>query len=146
MTVSHLTDEQLAEQLAGNASHASEAHLAACAACREEIIRMRESLRIFNYASLEWGQHTSGARRPAPSWRPVLALAAICIAVISAILLVGLLRRPQPVRLAASPAGDHNTAELSQDNKLLSAIDQELDSTGLSPQKMYGVPGSAKTQ
>jgi hypothetical protein len=72
--------------------------------------------------------------------------AALCVAVLTVVLLAGLLHRPQPVRMAASSGDGNNTAELKQDNELLSAIDKELDSTQLSPTKMYGITDSMKAQ
>jgi hypothetical protein len=137
MTSSHLTDSQLAEQLAGNGNAASEDHLAACAVCRAEISRMRASLRVFNQASLEWSEHLPRVHRPAPSSRPAVVWA-LCIAVLAWVLLAGLFRFPLQVRYAAYRDGGDSTAELSRDNALLSAIDKEFDSTELSPKKMYG--------
>jgi hypothetical protein len=141
MTFSHLTDKQFSGYLAGQSSEASDDHLVACAACRAEIDRMRASLRAFNQASLEWAEHLPCVHRPAPTWRP----AGVVASLLTVILLVGLLHRPQQVRIAASAGGD-NTAELKQDNELLSAIDKELDSTQLSPTKMYGITESMKAQ
>jgi hypothetical protein len=145
MTYFHLTDEQLAERLAGNTSTASEDHLASCAACRAEIDRMRASLRVFHQASLEWAEHRPRAYRPAPSWRPAVVWVALCLALLAAVLFTGLLHRPQQVQIASS-GSKSTTAELQQDNELLSAIDKELDSTQLSPQKMYGISDSLKAQ
>jgi predicted anti-sigma-YlaC factor YlaD len=146
MTFTHLTDEQLAGHLAGQSSPGSDDHLAACAACRAEIDSMRASLRVFNQASLEWAETQPRVHRPAPSWRPAMVWAALCVAVLSVVILAGLLRRPQQVKMAVISNGDNNTAELKQDNELLSAIDKELDSTQLSPEKMYGTTDSLKAQ
>jgi hypothetical protein len=69
--------------------------------------------------------------------------------VIAAVLLFGVLSRPMKtgVRSAASAASsDSDTAELSRDNQLLAAIDKELDSADLSPQKMYGISESVKAR
>jgi hypothetical protein len=146
MTFSHLTDDQLAEHLAGDASKATEEHLSACAACRAESTRMRAALRVFNQASMEWTEHRPRVHRPAPTWRPAAVWAAVCVVVLAVVLLAGLMHRPSQLRIAASPGADSNTAELQQDNELLSAIDKELDSTDLSPQKMYAVSDSLKAQ
>jgi hypothetical protein len=146
MTFSHLTDEQLAGHLAGEPSQATDNHLAACAVCRAEVDRVRASLRVFNQASLEWAEHRPRVYPPAPSWRPAMVWAALCVAVFTVVLLAGLLHRPQQIRIAASAGGDNNTAELKQDNALLLAIDKELDSTQLSPTKMYGITDSMKAQ
>lgn len=145
MTFSHLTDQQFAGYLAGQSSPASDDHLVACPACRAEIDRMRASLHVFNQASLEWAEHLPHVHRPAPTWRPAVVWASLCFALLTVILLAGLLHRPQQVRIASSGGGD-NTAELKQDNELLSAIDKELDSTQLSPTKMYGITESMKAQ
>jgi hypothetical protein len=156
MTLPHLTDEQLTDYLSGDSLPAIEDHLAACDVCRREIASMRASFQVFDHASMEWSERTQNAfgstpRRAAPSWRPAAAWAVACLAVIAAVLLFGLLRRPVKtsqfagVTIPAS-AGASDTAELSQDNQLLAAIDKELDSADLSPQKMYGITESAKAR
>jgi hypothetical protein len=155
MTLPHLTDEQLTDYLSGNSLPATDEHLAACDGCRHEIASMRATFRVFDHASMEWSEHTQktfgSMPRRAPSWRPAAAWAVACLAVIAAVLLFGLLRRPVKtsqfgrVNIPAS-AGAGDTAKLSQDNQLLAAIDKELDSSELSPQKMYGITESAKAR
>ena len=156
MTLPHLTDEQLTDYLSGDSLPAIEDHLAACDVCRREIASMRASFQVFDHASMEWSERTQNAfgstpRRAAPSWRPAAAWAVACLAVIAAVLLFGLLRRPVKtsqfgrVNIPAS-AGAGDTAKLGQDNQLLAAIDKELDSSELSPQKMYGITESAKAR
>jgi hypothetical protein len=153
MTVPHLTDEQLTDHLSGVSLPAIDDHLAGCEVCRQEAATMRASLQLFQHASLEWSgriPNDAGFRPTAPSWRPAAAWAVVCAALIAAVLLFGFLRRP----LQSSPSGngaatvtrDSNTAELSEDNQFLSAIDKELDSADLSPQKMYGISESAKAR
>jgi hypothetical protein len=156
MTLPHLTDEQLTDYLSGDSLPAIDDHLAACKVCRHEITSMRASFRVFDQASMEWSEGTQNAggstpRRAAPSWRPAAAWAIACLAVIAAVLLFGLLRRPVKISQLArvnipASVGDNNTAELSQDNQLLAAIDKELDSADLSPQKMYGISESIKAR
>lgn len=154
MTLPHITDEQLTEYLSGKSLPAIDDHLAACDLCRQEIASMRASFRVFDHASMEWSERTQkvfgSTPRRAPSWRPAAAWVVACLAVIAAVLLFGLLHRPVKtsqfarVNIPASTAGD--TAELRQDNQLLTAIDKELDSSDLSPQKMYGITESAKAR
>jgi len=150
MTLAHLTDEQLTDHLSGISLPAIDDHLTECEVCRQEVASMRASFQVFNHASLEWSErrrNTAGA----PSWRAAAVWAVACVAVIAAVLLFGLLRRPVKTspftgENVASGAGDSNAGELSQDNQLLAAIDQELDSADLSPQKMYGISESVKAR
>ena len=119
---------------------------------------MRASFQVFDHASMEWSERRQNAagstpplRRGAPYWRPAAVWAVACVAVIAAVLLFGLLRRPVKTspftgENVASGAGDSNAGELSQDDQLLAAIDQELDSADLSPQKMYGISESVKAR
>ncbi len=158
MTLPHLTDEQLTDHLSGVSLPAIDDHLAGCEMCRQEIASMRASFQLFHHASMEWSERLQnvparGMRRAAPSWRAAAVWAVACAAVIAAVLLFGLLRRPVQTSpfgggSAANPAAaaDSNTAELSQDNQLLSAIDKELDSADLSPQKMYGISESVNAR
>ena len=154
--MTHLTDEQLTDYLSGASLPALDDHLAACGVCRQEIASMRSSFQVFHHASMEWSERmqnaagsTPGLRRAAPSWSWAAVWAVACVAVIAAVLLFGVLSRPMKtgVRSAASAASsDSDTAELSQDNQLLAAIDKELDSADLSPQKMYGISESVKAR
>jgi flagellar biosynthesis/type III secretory pathway M-ring protein FliF/YscJ len=150
--MTHLTDEQLTDYLSGASLPAIDDHLAACGVCRQEIASMRSSFQVFHHASMEWSERMQNApsvRRAAPSWNWAAVWAVACVAVIAAVLLFGVLSRPMKtgVRSAASAASsDSDTAELSQDNQLLAAIDKELDSADLSPRKRYGISESAKAR
>jgi hypothetical protein len=158
--MTHLTDEQLTDYLSGASLPAIDNHLAACGVCRQEIASMRASFQVFHHASMEWSERIRNApgsrpsmRRGATSWNWAAVWAVACVAVIVAVLLFGVLRRPAKpsqfagVSGAASAASSvSDTAELSQDNQLLAAIDKELDSADLSPQKMYGIPESVKAR
>jgi hypothetical protein len=150
--MTHLTDEQLTDYLSGASLPAIDDHLAACGVCRQEIASMRSSFQVFHHASMEWSERMQNApsvRRAAPSWNWAAVWAVACVAVIAAVLLFGVLSRPMKtgVRSAASAASsDSDTAELSRDNQLLAAIDKELDSADLSPQKMYGISESVKAR
>jgi hypothetical protein len=150
--MTHLTDEQLTDYLSGASLPAIDDHLAACGVCRQEIASMRSSFQVFHHASMEWSERMQNApsvRRAAPSWNWATVWAVACVAVIAAVLLFCVLSRPMKtgVRSAASAASsDSDTAELSRDNQLLAAIDKELDSADLSPQKMYGISESVKAR
>jgi anti-sigma factor RsiW len=158
MSLPHLTDAQLTDYLSGDSLPAVDDHLATCEMCRREIASMRASFRVFHHASMEWSEGTQNAlgsmprlRRATHSWRPAAVFAVACLAVIAAVLLFGFLRRPAKITPLAgvnggAPAADSNTAELSRDNQLLAAIDKELDSADLSPQKMYGISESVKAR
>jgi len=157
--MTHLTDEQLTDYLSGASLPALDDHLAACGVCRQEIASMRSSFQVFHHASMEWSearQPAAGSKprlgRALPAWRPAAVLAVACLAVVAVFLLFGVLRRPVKIspftggNVAVPAASDSNTAELSQDNQLLAAIDKELDSADLSPRKMYGISESAKAR
>jgi hypothetical protein len=158
--MTHLTDEQLTDYLSGASLPAIDDHLAACGVCRQEIASMRASFQVFHHASLEWSERmqsaagaTPGVRRAATSWNWAAAWAVACVAVIAAVLLFGVLRRPVKTSpfagvssVASAANSNSDTAELSQDNQLLAAIDKELDSANLSPQKMYGISESVKAR
>jgi hypothetical protein len=121
---------------------------------------MRASFQIFHQASMEWSERMQDAggsapetHRGAPSWNWAAVWAVACVAVIAAVLAFGVLRRPVKTAPFAGVSGapsagnsDSNTAELSQDNQLLAAIDKELDYADLSPQKMYGISESVKAR
>jgi hypothetical protein len=153
VTEPHLTDEQVADQLAGVSLKATEAHLAECEACRDEIDRLRASLRSFNLASTAWSEAGMGSKHgsghAARSWRPA-AVWIFAYAVIIAAVLFFAIRRPVRVKesavvnLPASFTSD-TTKEFEQDNRLLDAIDGELDSADLSPEKMYGISSPGDT-
>jgi hypothetical protein len=158
--MTHLTDEQLTDYLSGASLPAIDDHLAACGVCRQEIASMRSSFQVFHHASMEWSERmqnaagsTPSVRRAAASWNWAAVWAVACVAVIAAVLLFGVLRRPaktSPFAGVNSPASaggsDSDTAELSRDNQLLAAIDKELDSADLSPHKMYGISESVKAR
>jgi hypothetical protein len=147
--MTHLTDEQLTDYLSGLPLPAIEDHLTACEVCRQEIASMRASFQVFHHASMEWSermQNAAGVRRASPSWNWAAAWAVVCVAIIAAVLLFGVLRRPAETSSYARVNSDSNTAELSQDNQLLAAIDKELDSADLSPHKMYGISESVKAR
>jgi uncharacterized protein HemX len=154
--MTHLTDEQLTDYLSGASLPAIEEHLTACEVCRKEIASMRASFQVFHHASMEWSermQNAAGVRRASPSWNWAAAWAVVCVAIIAAVLLFGVLRRPAETSSyarvnskASTNSSDSNTAELSQDNQLLAAIDKELDSADLSPHKMYGISESVKAR
>jgi hypothetical protein len=156
----HLTDEQLTDYLSGASLPAIDDHLATCGVCRQEVASMRASFQIFHQASMEWSERMQDAggsapeaHRGAPSWNWAAVWAVACVAVIAAVLAFGVLRRPVKTAPFAGVSGapsagnsDSNTAELSQDNQLLAAIDKELDYADLSPQKMYGISESVKAR
>ena len=158
--MTHLTDEQLTDYLSGTSLPAIDDHVAACGVCRKEIASMRASFQVFDHASMEWSERMQnaagskpGVRRAAPSWNWAAVWAVACVAVIVAVLLFGVLRRPAETSpsvgvssAATAGSSDSDTAELNQDNQLLAAIDKELDSADLSPQKMYGISESVKAR
>jgi len=152
MTLPHLSDEQVADYLSGVSPPATASHLAHCAECRDEIDRMRVSISSFNQASMAWSEKATMARsealaafdakprslRSARAWHGIVGVA--CALVVACVLLF-VFRRPakvMEVEKDRAPYVGDSTAEIERDNQLLGAIDGELDSTGQSPEKMYG--------
>lgn len=158
--MTHLTDEQLTDYLSGASLPAIDDHVATCGVCRREIALMRTSFKVFDHASMEWSERVQnaagsapGVRRAASSWNWAAVWAVACVAVIVAVLLFSVLRRAAETSpfagVNSSPtahSSDSDSAELSQDDQLLAAIDKELDSADLSPQKMYGISDSVKAR
>jgi hypothetical protein len=144
MTLPHLSDEQVADYLSGISLPATASHLAQCAKCRDEVDRMSVSIRSFDQASMAWSEAQAPAVKPSSprSARPWYGMVGVaCALVVACALLLAIFRRSarimEVVKDRASYAGE-STAEIESDNQLLGAIDGELDSTGLSPERMYG--------
>ncbi len=62
--MNHLSEEQFSGLLLQQGNAATRAHLAACAECRVELERVRESLASFNTMSLEWAERRSATLGP----------------------------------------------------------------------------------
>jgi hypothetical protein len=142
----HLDDAAFVELASGEApTMASEAHLAICAECREELARFRESVSDFSLASLAWSEHRSehrsealaaprlsgsAQRKPAPRPVPVLGWA------LAALLAVGVAipaamhfhpgRTPQAAAMDDDVAGLNSPEQIAKDNQLMANVNFEL--------------------
>ncbi len=139
----HLTDAQFSDLLAGaTLDSRSEAHLAACSLCRAEAETVSGSLAEFNNFSVVWAEREAPRRVRTPSrwalrWGAHPAWNAGVVAAAAAVVFTVGLHLPQHTAPAAvaTPAMGEATgampsgAELAEDNRLLSSIDQELSST-----------------
>ena len=132
----HLTDAEFADLLAGcTPGRAAETHLNACEHCRGELETVSGSLGSFRLAGTLWAEAEAPKRVPLPARlalrrglqpSPSMALAAT---VTAAVLLFGLGAPPRPVQPSAAvrPAlAAPSNAELAEDNRLMTSIDQEL--------------------
>lgn len=135
----HLTDEQFSDLLAGvSLPHDAEAHLAACSACRAEVEVVAGSLAELNTFSLAWAEREAPRRVPVPSrwslrlgahpvWNLGLMTAAAAVALTIGFHLPQHASTAKPATATVAVGGEVPTgAELAEDNRLLSSIDQEL--------------------
>lgn len=131
----HLTDEQFADLLVGEAPDtATQAHLAACAHCRGEIEVVRSSIGDFNSFTISWAQRHAH-RVPVPSRlalhlgaRPAwgLGLAGTVAACLLTVALTRPFQHPEPAPAPQASVSAPSNEELAQDNRLLENINQEL--------------------
>ena len=136
----HLTDAQVSDLLSGDALDGRcEEHLAGCSRCRAEAEAITGSLAEFNKFSVIWAEREALRRVRTPSrwtlrWGAHPAWSAGVVAAAAVVFTVGLhLSQPTaPVTVAAPVTRATSTtpsgAELAEDNRLLSSINQELSS------------------
>lgn len=136
MNTGHLSDETFGDLMAGERPDAAtQAHLVQCVPCRTEVAFMRSSLGDFNALSMAWAEAEAPRRVHTPSrWllrlggRPAwgMGLAAMAAACILAVGLQRPFERPAPAPAASATPTGPTMAEIAQDNRLMSSIDQEL--------------------
>lgn len=125
----HLTDEQLADWLAGEASGEAQAHLEACPACKVEAFAMRDGISRYAVAlRREAAKVALPAIAPARAivvhrlrWAAVASLALI-LAVPSAWML-----RPHPPTIAPQPVATAPQSPQMSDDELLDAVNNDLN-------------------
>jgi hypothetical protein len=162
--IAHLTDEQFTDLLLGTIPATVTAHLQACAVCAEEAQRVSGAIGSFSQQSRLWAERraaTSRAANMTPAHQPVLAwfgrpmalsaaTAALAIATVLGIgVETGIIHRGQQVaaqpqqiaHVQPAPAMPANTpnADLSADNNLLAAIDEELSAQPAPQAGLYGL-------
>lgn len=114
----HLNEQEVLEWISGQRDAASQEHVAGCAACRNEVVRLGEVLGGFRTTTREWAEtaRQEAAARPARSrWfeLPGLHLAA-ALAVLLVCFGVLLNRHPQMRPVAETPASMADDAVLER--------------------------------
>ena len=152
----HLTDEAFAELLAGNRRPAAQAHLQACEACRHEADEVGSALEGFRGEGLAWAE--ARVEKQPPLWAETKALArqnkgsllnfpsafprsarAAAAILLACTAIGGVLRLSD----RSAPTHAHASSTLSEDNRLLLSIDEELSAQEPSPRDMYAISASA---
>jgi hypothetical protein len=160
----HLTDDQFDDHLIGDLAPAAAAHLSVCTLCAGRAAQANTLFSDFNAVSLEWSERRSAtAPMPAFSAQPVLWQRRLIWASAVACFAVGLgmtnathtrfftqQASTEPAateRAIAAPQTIHTAppsmAQLAEDNRMLSAIDREMDNSGDSPAALGLEPVSA---
>lgn len=134
--MNHLTDEQLAEWLAGEASQETQAHLDGCAPCQAEARQLKDGIARYTVAMRSQSAQAQQAHL-AGSITPRKALArhrlrwagAGVLALVLAAQTAWLMKpRPAPVAsqpIASAPVNPQPTAAMS-DDELLEAVNNDL--------------------
>jgi hypothetical protein len=162
--VSHLSEEQIDDQLMGDLSGEAAEHLAECAQCSRRVAEAGAPMESFRDVSTAWAARRS-ATMPIPNvqagtlvWERRMGWAMTACALVVGISITGNGRKAEmlrasvqsaqsvsaaPVRVAVAPvavaaeAGDGAAAErYSGDNRMLKAIDSELDAAVETPAAM----------
>ena len=137
---SHLTKEELTDNLMGVSSLTVNAHLLECPACADELDRVKSALAGFRDAAHSWSEHAlvtvenSAVRtrvhreRPRPTmW--ILAAAAMMLFIAGSIVYVQqepTVSQTHPFAVSTPTNVGLSQAQLDQDNQLLSQVSVEL--------------------
>jgi hypothetical protein len=174
----HLSEDQIDDQLIGDLAAGPAAHLAGCSVCTDRVAAAADPMASFQSVTMAWSERRS-ATLPTPSlsqqkplWQRHMAWAtagfafAIAIALTNASHQVVLktaelqptLQQPalqQSAQQAALPAtvltetasltGAPREAQIAADNRLLQAIDDDLDTSADSPAALGIEPASDQT-
>ncbi len=150
----HLTEEALADLLAGAGAPETHAHLRACEACRHEAEELGAALGGLRYEGLAWAEaraeshpkpwagvlvpRSKGTLLDFPSAFPRSARAAAAI-LLACTAVGGMLRLSDH----STQLHEHAPGTLSEDNRLLLSIDEELSAQEPSPREVYATGTSA---
>ena len=153
----HLTEDELEEVLLGLDCAESEVHLAECAVCRGKVDEFRDSLDLFNHASLAWSEAKSNslnrdlAEHRTPfrmSVRTVWTCASVLVVVLAGA--IGLGERRHTERNAGANPGttlqaettveqpSDAASEIASDNAMMRQIDAAINTPEPSPSQLYG--------
>jgi anti-sigma factor RsiW len=156
---SHLTKEELTDNLLGVSSLTVNAHLLGCTACAEELARIKCGIAGFREAAQGWSEHaivaaeSSAVRsrtrglRSRPTW--ILAMTALILFVARS--LTYLHKEPavsqsHPAVVSTPTAGAGlSQAQLDQDNQLLSQVNVELSEAVPAPMQPLLVSESGES-
>jgi hypothetical protein len=136
---SHLTKEELTDNLLGVSSLTVNTHLLGCPACADELEQVKRSIGGFREAAHNWSEHARmsvGAVRNLPhrgQSRPtmwILATAAMILLIAGSIVYMHqepAVSQKHPVAVATpTTSAGLSQAQLDQDNQLLSQVNVEL--------------------
>jgi hypothetical protein len=166
ISTGHLTEYELESVLIGDAAPASAAHLAACGSCRTALSEMEAPLAGFRAVTLAWSERRSATmplrdleaaqRRAASGWRQRFALSTSLVVALAVGVAIPVLRHSAPTEPGRNPVAPSDVAigatpaspdeQISRDNLMLKAIDQELDSRAESPVSLGLQPATRSRQ
>ena len=148
MKLNHLTEEQLADLLAGNNRDACALlHVENCEACREELALLGAAIGDLNYASLRWAEQRAFRIQVPSNWALRWSILPAWGASLAALLIFGVALNThmqtanqivpslRPAHTVSAPSDD----ELARDNRLMRYIDNEL-SEQVAPQMAASDP------
>ena len=143
----HLTEDDLNDALIGLTTPDQDAHLAACEACSAELASFRESMGVFNKASLAWSEARSNTMPLHPetrrsSWLGPIGTWALsgALAFLVAFFLTSAIHHHDEMLQAKNPAAAtevNREQEIATDNAMLAAINSELYRRVPSPLETY---------
>ncbi len=151
-SAAHLTDDQIDDVFIGDLAQNCASHLAGCPECQARVAEMESTIASFKNVSLAWSERQSATMPVRPVAMTVQApyvRGAVWAAAITVVAVVGvavpLAHRgtKAPVARAESVAPQTFVAEreeqIAQDNRMLRAIDRELDARVSSPSETFGL-------
>lgn len=137
----HLTPDQIDDQLLGDLAPAAAAHLAECAFCQAAVAEAEAPMASFRQVSLAWAERRSATmpvpapsadRRPASRHLAWGALGAAAAAVAIATIVPHAYAPDKPVASAGGtqqslPSTVSDPTQIASDNQMLAAIDDALN-------------------
>jgi hypothetical protein len=158
----------LNDALLGDLVGEAAGHLAACAACQQQLVAARMPLESFKAVTLAWSERRSATmpvslqarmlHNAAGSRRRAWMTAAAAVLAIAVAIPYGIQRHDanpsatveseQGTRATASVTIEANEDAIARDNQMLDEIDRELDSNRASSEaiELQGVPGRVENR
>ena len=162
-TADCLTEDQVDDQLIGDLAPVAAAHLAVCDHCRARVAAAEQPLTSFREVSLAWAERQSATMptRPGVQERPShrLAWASVATAVLAIGVAIPVLRQhgsaPATMTPALAAAGytgigsvtpvAATSEQIESDNRMLEAIERELDAPADGPAEYGLLPAAARS-